>query len=172
MLKDLPRYECLTEAARQFPDLDPSASQAFLHLIRAGDDVLRVMNAHFTEHGITQGRFLVMMLLLERQGAGCPRPNTPAEIADCAQVSRATITGLLDTLERDGFVIREPDAADRRMVTVKLTAAGARFMNELLPEHFRLINVLMAVLSENERKTLVRLLAKIIAGISQPEAGA
>src|SRR5690606_38806913 len=73
---------------------------------------------------------------------------------------------------RDGFVIREPDAADRRMVTVKLTAAGARFMNELLPEHFRLINALMAALSENERKTLVRLLAKIIAGSSQPAAGA
>lgn len=171
MLKDLPRYECLTEAARQFPDLDPSASQAFLHLIRAGDDVWRVMNAHFADHGITQGRFLVMMLLLERQGTGCPRPNTPAEIADCAQVSRATITGLLDTLERDGFVSREPDSADRRMITVKLTAAGTKFMNELLPAHFRLISTLMRGLSENERKTLVRLLAKVIAGIGEPADG-
>ena len=32
LLKDLPRYECLLEAAKEFPDLDPSAAEAFLHL--------------------------------------------------------------------------------------------------------------------------------------------
>ena len=36
MLKDLPRYDCLLEAARSFPDLDPSACEAFLNLLRAG----------------------------------------------------------------------------------------------------------------------------------------
>ena len=40
MLKDLPRYECILEASQQFPDLDPTACEAYLHLLRAGDDVL------------------------------------------------------------------------------------------------------------------------------------
>ena len=79
-----------------------------MHLIRAGEEVMRVMNAHFAAHNITQGRFLVMMLLLEKKG-DCPQATTPAELADLASVSRATITGLLDTLERDGFVRRQPD---------------------------------------------------------------
>ena len=43
LLKDLPRYECLLEAAREFPALDPSATEAFLHLLRCGDEAFRVV---------------------------------------------------------------------------------------------------------------------------------
>ncbi len=162
VLKDLPRYECLVAASKQFPDLNPSACEAFMHLIRASDEVWRVMNGHFNAHDITQGRFLVMMLLLEKKDTECPRPSTPAALAELASVSRATITGLLDTLERDGFVRRAPDAADRRQIAVHLTPAGQEFMNRLLPTHFQLINGLMANLTEAERKTLVKLVHKIV----------
>ncbi len=170
VLKDLPRYECLVAASKQFPDLNPSACEAFMHLIRAGDEVWRVMNGHFNAHDITQGRFLVMMLLLEKKGTECPRPSTPAALADLASVSRATITGLLDTLERDGFVRREPDPADRRQITVHLTPAGQSFMHGLLPTHFQLINGLMGNLNEAERKTLVQLLHKIVERASPETA--
>lgn len=169
VLKDLPRYECLAEAAQRFPDMNPAACEAFIHLIRAGDDVWRAMNNHFADHGITQGRFMVMMLLFDKKSGGCPRPRTPAELAECAQVSRATITGLLDTLERDGFVRRVPDPGDRRMITVHLTEAGAEFLRKLLPVHFRLISKLMDALSPAEFKTLVRLLGKVIATVGERE---
>ena len=162
VLKDLPRYECLVAASKQFPELNPSACEAFMHLTRAGDEVWRVMSGHFTEHDITQGRFLVMMLLLEKKGSDCPCPSTPAALAELASVSRATITGLLDTLERDGFVRREPDPDDRRQITVHLTPAGQLFMHSLLPTHFQLISELMCNLSEAEQKTLVKLLLKIV----------
>jgi DNA-binding MarR family transcriptional regulator len=168
VLKDLPRYECLVAASKQFPDLNPSACEAFMHLMRASDEVWRVMNGHFSSHDITQGRFLVMMLLLEKKGTECPRPTTPAALADLASVSRATITGLLDSLERDGFVRREPDPADRRQITVHLTAAGQRFMHGLLPKHFQLINGLMGNLNQSEQKTLVQLLHKIVERTDSP----
>lgn len=161
VLKELPRYECLVEASKQFPDLNPSACEAFMHLRRASDAVARVMDAHFADHDITHGRFLVMMLLLKKQGGGCPVVSTPAALADLASVSRATITGLLDSLERDGFVRREPDPADRRQMSVSLTPEGQAFMHALLPAHFRLVNDLMGNLSEHERTTLAKLLTKI-----------
>ena len=50
MLKDLPRYECLLEASREFPDLDPSATEVFLHLLRAGDEAFRVVESHLAQH--------------------------------------------------------------------------------------------------------------------------
>ena len=49
LLKDLPRYECLLEAAREFPDLDPSATEVFLNLLRTGDEAFRVAEAHLAE---------------------------------------------------------------------------------------------------------------------------
>lgn len=131
-----------------------------MHLIRAGEEVTRVMNGHYASHNITHGRFLVMMLLMEK-GGDCPRPTTPAELADLASVSRATITGLLDTLERDGFVLRRPDPADRRQMSVHLTLKGRDFMHDILPGHFRLVTRLMSNLSANEQQTLSRLLTKV-----------
>jgi DNA-binding MarR family transcriptional regulator len=137
-----------------------------MHLMRAGDEVTRVMDAHFAGHSITHGRFLVMMLLLDKKPGGCPRASTPAELAELASVSRATITGLLDSLERDGFVRREPDPTDRRQMSVHLTLKGQAFMHDILPDHFRIMSRLMSPLSEHERSTLVRLLCKIIDGVS------
>lgn len=133
-----------------------------MHLMRASEEVMRVMNIHFAGHSITQGRFMLMLLLLDK-GGDCPVATTPAELADRASVSRATVTGLLDTLERDGFVTREPDPTDRRQMSVKLTVKGQNFMHEMLPGHFRLITRLMSGLTETERSTLARLLTKVSA---------
>jgi len=72
------------------------------------------------------------------------------------------MTGLIDTLERDGLVHRDADLTDRRRLSVSLTKKGDAFIKALLPVHFRRIAELMSPLSENERKALVRLLNKII----------
>jgi DNA-binding MarR family transcriptional regulator len=160
LIKNLPRYECLLEAAKLFPELDPSATEVFLHLMQAGDDAFRVVDAHLAEHNISQGRFMVLMLLLDKMN-NCPHVRTPAELADLAHVTRATMTGLIDTLERDGLVKREPDQRDRRMMSVTLTPKGAALLKAILPPHFKRMAALMEPLNESERKTLVQLLAKI-----------
>lgn len=161
LIKTLPRYECLIEASKQFPDLDPSACEVFLHLLRVGDEAFRIVEAHLAEHNISQGRFMVLMLLFDKI-RNCPHPRTPAELADLSHVTRATVTGLVDTLERDGLVTREPDPSDRRMMTVTLTVKGRTLLEAILPRHFKRMAELMQPLDEAERKTLVQLLAKIV----------
>lgn len=163
MLKNLPRYECLLEAAKQFPDLEPSAAEAFLHLLRAGDEAFSVTEKHLSQHNITQGRFSVMMILMNTARGGCDcQPLSPATLADRTGVTRATMTGLIDTLERDGLVKREPDAQDRRMMAVQLTPKGEAVLHQLLPGYFQQMSALMQPLSHTERRTLVDLLAKIM----------
>ncbi len=163
MLKDLPRYECLLEASREFPDLDPSATEVFLHLLRAGDEAFRVVEAHLATHEISQGRFGVLMALWGScQRAGCEKPLTPAELADRTGVTRATMTGLIDTLERSGLVTRTPHPEDRRMMSVGLTPRGEKLLERIMPEHFKRMAWLMGPLSEAERKSFVRLLTKVL----------
>jgi DNA-binding MarR family transcriptional regulator len=170
LLKDLPRYECLLEAAKLFPDLDPSACEVFLNLLRTGDEAFRVTEEHFHDKGLSQGRFTVLMLLYDKT-CGDSRSLSPAQLADSAGVTRATMTGLVDSLERDGMVTRRPDPADRRQLSVELTPIGVGFLNKIMPEHFRRIAALMSVLSENERRTMVRLLAKIATAASETFPG-
>jgi len=159
MLKDLPRYECILDVARLHPELDPSACEAYLNVLRAGDEAYSRSAVFLNEHAMSMGRFTVMMLLYDKIG-GKPVPQTPADLAEKAGVARATITGLVDTLERDGLVTREHDSGDRRMMLVHLTAKGHLALREILPGYFKQIAAQMAPLSESERKTLVRLLSK------------
>ena len=76
-------------------------------------------------------------------------------------MTRATITGLVDTLERDGLVTRQHDSGDRRMMLIHLTPKGHSALREILPGHFKQMAAQMAPLTEHERKTLVRLLNKV-----------
>jgi DNA-binding MarR family transcriptional regulator len=171
LLKDLPRYECLIEAAKKFPDLDPSACEVFLNLLRTGDEVFRVAENNYARHGLSQGRFGVLMLLKHsaapaaaEAGEHClpAGPLAPAELAEAAGVTRATMTGLIDTLERDGLAKRVRDANDRRMMSVNLTPKGRKLLEKILPLHFRDMAEIMSPLKEGERKTLVGLLNKIL----------
>ena len=164
MLKDLPRYECLSEAALHFPSLEPGACNAFLNLLRTGDEVFDVVSRFFATHNISQGGFTVLMAL-GRQCGGERAAATPATLANEAGVTRATMTGLIDTLEKDGLVVREPDAHDRRAVHVRLTGVGRTMLDGMLPRYFQCVADMLRPLSETEQKQLVRLLQKIQQGL-------
>jgi DNA-binding MarR family transcriptional regulator len=166
MKKNLPRYECLLEAAQLYPELDPTACEAFLHLLRTGNDVTHQVESYFAKNHLTQGRFFVLMLLMDifKQ---IPVSRTPAELAEVSGVTRATMTGLIDTLEKDGLVTREPDPKDHRMVAVRITSKGEGVLKEIIPGHLQTMSSLMRHLTESERKTLVTLLSKVLTAVDQ-----
>jgi len=161
MLKELPQYDCLLALSRHYPDLNPVAQEAVLHLLRTSDELHRLGSNFFANHNLSHGRFSVLMFLaLDISGQQVPR--TPAEMAEWTGCTRATMTGLIDTLERDGMVHREPDPHDRRMLRIALTEKGSTFIQGLIPEHFRRINALMSNLSSDECKQLTALLEKVM----------
>jgi len=162
MLKDLPQYDCLLKAAERYPSLDPTANEAFLHLLRTGDMVFADIHEFFTRHNISQGRFTVMALLHRPWVESC----TPASLAEESGVTRATMTGLIDTLEKDGMVRRQADAQDRRTVHVRLTEQGVACLEAMLPDYFQCISRIVSPLNSRERKELVRLLQKLQEGLT------
>jgi DNA-binding MarR family transcriptional regulator len=166
MLKDVPRYECLLKAAERYPTMELSASETFLNLLRTADMMFAEKGRYLAKLNLSQGRFSVLMLL----NNCCHGPTTPAALAEEAGVTRATMTGIIDTLERDGLVSREPDPHDRRIIRVQLTAAGEAFVEGMLPGWFACISSVIDPLDESERKTLIHLLHKIQTGLapSQP----
>lgn len=172
LLKDLPRYDCILECAKKFPDLDPAAGNLFMNLLRTADELFAIKSAYLNQHNVSAGRFTVLLLLssvgsLENDPAPA---RSPAELAEMAGVTRATMTGLIDTLEKDGYVRREPDPHDRRAMLVQLTPKGEAFTMEVLPGYFRGVATIMSPLSAIERQELVRLLFKVREGIATASA--
>ncbi|MER7457124.1 MarR family transcriptional regulator [Micromonospora sp. NPDC126480] len=70
------------------------------------------------EHGLTQAGMVTLMTLHEHGEL----PHRA--VAERCFVKPATLTGIVDTLERDGLVERQRDDTDRRSVKLTLTAAG------------------------------------------------
>ena len=51
---------------------------------------------------------------------------TPSELS-CPLISQATMTTIVDTLEKKGFVKRIPSRSDRRSIRVTITKLGEEF---------------------------------------------
>jgi DNA-binding MarR family transcriptional regulator len=90
-----------------------------------------------------------------------PNGLMPTELANKISVTRGNMTGLLDGLEKSGFITREDSKTDRRIVHVKLTAGGLKFLDRILPEHLRRIACVMTQLNSSELKKLTGNLEKI-----------
>lgn len=164
-MKDIPSYEYLVEAAKDIPGMDAFATHTCLMIAHAFDEMQKLKNAQFTQAGITKGRFMLMLSLYKLPKSNEHMARTPADLADDLQVARATITGLVDSLEKDGYVSRERCECDRRNVYICLTQAGKAYMDNFLPNHSRLVVELMRGLSKAEQETLVHLLQKLVGGL-------
>ena len=77
-MKLVPRYERLKQLARRFPSLDPSAIETCLTMLRLSNELTGAYEAHFARHGVSHGRFVVLVQLFaaEDRGRACaPRSS-------------------------------------------------------------------------------------------------
>jgi DNA-binding MarR family transcriptional regulator len=161
MLNELPRYDFLQEIAKTQPEIDSAACDLFLDILRTGGAVSSLEASYLGAHRVTPGRFAVMLLL----GIDESIVRKPSELAEMIGVTRATMTGLLDTLERDNYVGRTLDPTDRRSMRVVSTPECRELLKKVLPGYFRLISTLSATLTSEEQAEFKRLTAKIQAGL-------
>jgi DNA-binding MarR family transcriptional regulator len=165
LLKGLPRYEVFREGLSSCLEIDPSACYTFLRLLHFGDELLSREEEFLAPWGTSPGRFHLLMVLMH-----CPEgASNPAALAEWKGVSRATITGLLDGLEKDGLIQRQADPSDRRIIRVNLTDAGRAFLEKITPTYAQWLTDIVGPLSEEERRHLVTLLEKVRIEVPESE---
>lgn len=106
--------------------------------------------------GASDSQFLT---LLQAHG-----PLTPGRLAELSRLTTGTVTGVLDRLEKAGFVRRERDPHDRRKVIVTLAPEG---MAGIAPHYLRHAEHLDAVLrrrTDAELEVIARFFEDLLAG--------
>jgi DNA-binding MarR family transcriptional regulator len=101
---------------------------------------------------------------------GAGEPLSPTEIAERLLLTTASITSLLYTLERRGWIRRQSDPRDRRKQLISLTGEGQRLVDDMLPRIVALQAAIMEHVSENDRRHLLRTLDIIRATAGQLDA--
>lgn len=160
-LRDLPTPDILAKFAERYPDADVTAIASFLHLLRVATDLSQALDTCLSKHDLLQGRWWVLILLMREESLS----STPSLLAEKIGVTRATMTGLLDSLEQGGLVKREFDKADRRSVMIKLTPAGQAKLDVVMPDYYRRLRQCMQGLDESKRQQLQDILGLIHMGI-------
>lgn len=95
-------------------------------------------------------------------------PLTPGRLAEMTGLTSGTVTGVIDRLERAGFVRRERDAADRRKVHVAPVPEAMGTMNE----HYRQHGEHLAAVLRTRDAAQLRVIADFLSELTDPSAGA
>ncbi len=88
-------------------------------------------------------------------------PLAVGEVALQAGVAPPTATRMLDSLERDGFVVRERQAGDRRVVHVRITDEGRRAVKAKRARSDAKRAEVFSSLPPAERKQAARVLSRL-----------
>jgi DNA-binding MarR family transcriptional regulator len=144
-LKDLPSQQMIEGYAKRFSVKDPTAVQGALTMMRDASLLLRELESYFTEHGTSQLRFLVM-IVIDRE----PQRDSllASEIAERIDVSRPVMTRTLKSMVEDELIAMEADSSDGRAKCITLTKNGKKFLQEILPGYFKTISKFMEELKK------------------------
>ena len=140
-------------------DVDPVATEAVLNLLRLSEVILQALARIVRPTGLSPTGVDVLRVL-----ATAEDPMTPAAIARRLFVTTGTMTKVLDTLERNGFVTRSRHPGDRRKLLVHVDPEIRPLVFEILDRYHRLHRDLFATLSAPERQTLDELLIRVLTG--------
>jgi DNA-binding MarR family transcriptional regulator len=161
-LRDLPKYETIRARATRYPEVEAGAVESFLILMRVGSDVLDAFDKYLARHKMSMGSFTVMMLLNRDPTVGM----NPSDLATKCGVTRATMSGLLDGLERKKLLGRESDQVDRRTVLIRLTPHGIESLEGMIHDYYKRVALLMHGLGDEDQRKLSTMLLKVGEKIS------
>lgn len=88
-------------------------------------------------------------------------PMSQNHLGRATAMDGATIKGVVGRLLREGWVTTTANPTDRRRLTIALTETGAALVADCLPKALDISGATLAPLSEQERDTLLALLARL-----------
>jgi len=149
----------------RYPKASARATECAMNLVFTADLLVKRITELLKPYDLSPASGLVLSMLADSE-----TPLSPYEIADRLIISRATVTGLIDSLERRGYAQRIPHQSDRRMILVEPTDTGRQVANAFRPVVHRNQKVWLEALSEADQQRLIATLHQLQDSLMDPEA--
>ena len=121
----MPKIQMPDDFYDQTPDANVLATEAVMNTLRTADVFFDLIGRLLRPLNVSAAGGLVLGILRDHGSM------SPSELGERLIVTRAAVTGLLDSLEQRGFVRRSANPADRRSLVVQITPAGLTVLQEL-----------------------------------------
>jgi MarR family 2-MHQ and catechol resistance regulon transcriptional repressor len=142
-----PHREDIEDAINQIKETD------FWLCVQFADVLIRYLEITMKQDSIIsrlQGSALYFLLLNGGE-------LTPTQLAGVMLRSKHSVTKIIDSLEREGFIVRDFTNKDRRVTSVKLTSSGLEHLKQRFSKGNKRANSVMDSLDAGDRKRLVDL---------------
>jgi DNA-binding MarR family transcriptional regulator len=160
-LEELPSTQVLKGFANRFPEMEIDSTTACLKLLWFASHLTRELELHFAQHGLSQARFLVL-IILERTES---KLLMPVEIARQLGISKKNTARVLSFMEEDGLVTRTSHESDGRASIVGITLKGSKTLAQAMPGYYRVLNRAMKKLNGRDKRSLIDLLSQLNEGV-------
>ncbi len=134
----------------------------------------RQLNRLLSNGDLTQGEYLVLRNLWlsgsdsdpslpgsRSEGHNKGRHVKAADLSDMLELSRPSITRILNDLEHRGFITRSIDKKDRRSIRIELTQAGAEALEKANRRILGIAERLVVSLGETDTDKLIELMDRL-----------
>lgn len=115
---------------------------------RAAFAMKRSLEHKFTAHDLTAPQWAVLNQLWQKDG------QSLVELGNNLYFDKATMTGIIDRLDRKFLLTKVRDIQDRRLVRVYLTEEGTRLQQELPPLAIAINQLATKGFSKNDTERL------------------
>jgi len=122
---------------------------------RAARKMSKITREKVAPYGLTTTQFFLLTALYEEDGIFI------SVLARKVALDKATLTGMLDRLERDGLTERRADPEDRRAIRIHLKEKAERLRDELTELYHENNGMFLALLDEEEKKVFEQVVDKI-----------
>ena len=104
---------------------ESSVCEGFSEVFQLTHDIDKKFNKMQEKFVLTRTQILILQELWKRDA------QQLKELANTSNSSRANITGVIKTMEKKGFVIREKNNKDGRSYLIKITKKGQKLKNDV-----------------------------------------
>lgn len=147
--------------AHEFEGADPlsvDVFRAFKRIVRTNRQLMMRMSAEGGGHPAQAG---CMWVLSRHEGI------TQSELGRMLHIAPATVTTMLQRLERDGLVERWTDPDDQRLTRIRLTESGRGRAGAMASAHASYLDRVVSPLPEADRRELARLLNELADNVEK-----
>ena len=162
----MPKIQMPDDFYDQTPDANVMATEAVMNTIRTADMLFDLIGRLLRPLNVSAAGGLVLGILRDHG------PMSPSALGERLIVTRATVTGLVDSLEQHGFVRRSANPTDRRSLVVQITPAGHAVLQELRTIVHRNEKAWLSGLSDPDLRSYIELLHQIQDSLASVSDGA
>jgi DNA-binding MarR family transcriptional regulator len=126
-----------------------------LQVGRVARKMSKITRKKLASYGLTTTQFFLLTALYEEDGV------LISVLAQKVALDKATLTGLLDRLERDDLIGRKPDPSDRRAIRIFLTPKAESLRVKLTELYNQNNGMFLSILTPEEREIFERVVDKI-----------